>query len=175
MKKLLIAFLAGAMLIGVGLGVTALEVSEWDVVQHPYYLEKEELQTYTVVEEINPADFKEIDCYVSHAVRQSTTAYEIIEIIEDAGYTDTIKFEIDYRGQTPENYCWSYDGTDENGKEVYTLEYVIQPGYNQSLKVVRNMVEQMFKDKIFYIDNAGTLIEAVRVYTATPEKIHKIH
>lgn len=175
MKKLLIAFLAGAMLIGVGLGVTALEVSEWDVVHHPYYLEKEELQTYTVVEEINPADFSKIDCYVSHAVRQSTTTYEIIEIIEDAAYTDTIKFEIDYRGQAPESYCWSYENTDEDGRVEYTLEYMVQPGYNQSLKVVREMVEQMFRDKIFYTDNATTLIEAVRVYTATPEKIHKIH
>ena len=175
MKKLMAAFLAGALLIGVGLGITALEISRWDVVQHPYHLEKEELKTCIIEEEINTDDFETIECYVSQSMTSSAQSYKIIEVIEDTACTDTMKVEVDYCGREPGSYFWSYEGQDENGGKIYTLQYVVQPGYNNSLKAVREMVEQMFRDKIFYTENAATLIEAVRIYTAAPDKIQKIH
>ncbi len=179
MKKLMAAFLAGAILIGVGAGVTALEISEWDVVEHPYYLEKEQLKTHCIEEEFDMDNFSTIECYVSHAMRESLHSYDIIEIIEDSTCTDVTKIEVDYRGEQPESYWWDY-GTDEvtaddSADNERIMQYIIQPGYNRSLRVVRKMVEQMFQDKVFYVDNASTLIEKVRIYTATPEKFDIIH
>ena len=169
MKKLLVSLLAGAILIGVGLGVTALEISVWDTRRYPEYLEKETVQTVETEENINPQNYDKINVYVSGSYNGFRNNKKM-EIVEDKTFADTVKISIEYKGKVPYVHYYEYSQGGEDGESISRLEYIVSPTYNYSLKEIREIAEDMFKNKIFYTDNSATLIEKVTVHTAYPDK-----
>ena len=168
-KKLLLAFFAGALLIGVGAGITVLEVSRWDTADHPEYLEKQVVQTVEQVAECDVTEFETINIYgTGHSNRFREK--DLIEIVEDENIKDGFKLVVEYKGKLPYMDIYDWDSHDENDVVTKYMEIVVQPDYNYSLGEIRDMVEEMFETKVFYTGNAATLIEKVTVYTAYPEK-----
>ena len=64
-RKLLLAFVIGAMLVGLGAGITVLEVSRWDTQDHPAYLEKQAVQSVEEIAEYDVAEFETINVYAT--------------------------------------------------------------------------------------------------------------
>ncbi len=168
-RKLLLAFVLGALLVGIGAGVTVLEVSRWDTRDHPAYLEKQAVQTVEQVAEYDVSEFENINVYATgrpYRFRDN----DLVEIVEDKTFKDSFKLVIEYKGKLPYYDIYGWDNQDENGVETSCLDVVVQPDFNYSLGEIRKMAEEMFETKVFYTGNAATLIEKVTVYTAYPEK-----
>lgn len=64
-KNMLISLVAGAVVLGVGLGITALEISRWDTAQYPAYLDKEPVKTLEMTNETDVTEFESINVYIS--------------------------------------------------------------------------------------------------------------
>ena len=169
MKKLLISLLAGSVILGVGIGVTALEVSMWDTADHPAYLENKTVQTEEIVEKVDVTRLGEVNVYVS-GLSNGFRNDGLIEIVEDETCSEKIVVKIDYKGSEPYTSIYDFDYEDENGEMYRNMDIVVHPDYNYSLRQIREVAEEMFENKVFYTSNVSTLVEKVTVYTATPEK-----
>ncbi len=168
-KKLLVSFLAGALLIGAGLGVTVLEASRWDTADYPRYLEKEPVKTEEISKEFDIEDYEKISVYVAGQSGRFRSE-KMVEIVEDETCTDNIVVIVDYKGKLPYTEMYSYEtGVDDNHQSLW-MDIVIQPDYNYSLSEIRQVAEEMFENKVFYRNNLNTLIEKVTIYTANPDK-----
>ena len=168
-KKLLLAFVAGAMLVGIGAGVTVLEVSRWDTRDHPAYLEKQAVQTVEEIADYDITEFEKINVYATGRPYRFRDE-KIIEVVEDKNCKDSFKLVIEYKGKLPYYDVYDWNNQDENGTVTTRLDVVVQPDYNYSLREIREMAQEMFDTKVFYTGNAASLIEKVTVYTAYPEK-----
>ena len=168
-RKLLLAFVIGAMLVGLGAGITVLEVSRWDTQDHPAYLEKQAVQSVEEIAEYDVAEFETINVYATgrpYRFRDN----DLIEIVEDKTCKDSFRLVIEYKGKLPYYDIHYWENEDENNIVNRRMEVVVQPDYNYSLREIREMAQEMFETKVFYTGNAATLIEKVTVYTAYPEK-----
>lgn len=170
-KNMLISLLAGSVILGTGLAVTALEVSEWDTASYPQYLEEMSVETHEMDKDISPEELEKINIYVSTRT-DSFRNDKLVEIVEDTRYTDTIGIKVDYKGTQPYVNVYEYDTDYNEGSVSQWLDIVVHPDYNYSLREIRQVAEDMFENKIFYTDNINTLVEKVTVYTATPEKFN---
>ncbi|MBR4035995.1 MAG: hypothetical protein IKJ05_04595 [Oscillospiraceae bacterium] len=168
-KNMLISLLAGSVMLGVGLAVTALEVSVWDTAPYPQYLEEMTVETQEFVKDISPEESEKINIYISTRTNGFRND-KLIEIVEDARYTDTIGIQVDYKGERPYVNVYDYNSDYDEDTVSQWLDIVVHPDYNYSLREIRQVAEDMFENKIFYTDNITTLVEKVTVYTATPEK-----
>ncbi len=169
-KKLLVSFLAGALLIGTGIGVTVLELSRWDTADYPRYLEKEPVKTEEISEEFDIEDYEKISVYTAGQASRFRNE-KMVEIVEDKTCTDNIVVVVDYKGKLPYTDIYSYETTDHSSQQDYLcMDIIVQPDYNYSLSEIRQIVEEMFESKVFYRNNLNTLIEKVTIYTANPDK-----
>ena len=168
-RKLLLAFVAGAMLVGIGAGVTVLEISRWDTRDHPAYLEKQAVQTVEEIAEYDVAELETINVYATGRPYRFRDK-DLIEIVEDKTCKDSFRLVIEYKGKLPYYDIHYWENEDENNIVSRRMEVVVQPDYNYSLREIREMAQEMFETKVSYTGNAATLIEKVTVYTAYPEK-----
>ena len=167
MKKLLYSLLIGAVIMGVGIGVTMLEISHWEISDYTEYLDNEPLENCKFTTDLDTQQVKTMQVYVWNSWRDRGDS---IEIVEDKSLTDKIVADISYRGQAPVAYSDVHTSTVDNA-EHETLCMRIHPGEFSSVKQIRNTIEEMFKTKVFYRDVSATFIEKVTIYTAYPEKI----
>lgn len=169
-KKLLVSFLAGALLIGTGIGVTVLELSRWDTADYPRHLENEPVKTEEISKELDVEDYEKISVYVTGQSDRFRNEKKV-EIVEDKTCTDSFVVVVDYKGKMPYSHIYSYENSDRNSRQNYWyMDIIVQPDYNYSLSEIRQIAEEMFDSKVFYTDNLNTLIEKVTIYTAKPDK-----
>ena len=167
MKKLLLSIFAGAVVLGIGLGVTALEISEWDMAHYPAYLDVKPMTTCEFTQEIN---VQQLDKARLYAYRTFSGDERNVEIVADDTLTDSFIVKVEYRGEKPQvdNHSWA--DYDENDMVKEHIEVTVSPQYSMSFKDIKQALQEMFETKIFYRELTNTLIEKVTVYTAYPEK-----
>ena len=168
-KNMLISLVAGAVVLGVGLGITALEISRWDTAQYPAYLDKEPVKTQEFANETDVTEFESINVYIS-GMPNSFRSEKLIEIVEDKNCKDNFVVKIDYKGKEPFTDAYDFEDTNEKGEKFKRMDVLIRPDYNYTLREIRQLADRMFEDKVFYTGNTATVIEKVTVYTATPDR-----
>lgn len=168
-KNMLISLVAGAVVLGVGLGITALEISRWDTAQYPAYLDKEPVKTWEMTNETDVSEFESINVYIS-GMPNSFRSEKLIEIVEDKNCKDNFVVKIDYKGKEPFTDVYDFEDTNEKGEKFRRMDVHIWPDYNYTLREIRQLADRMFESKVFYTGNTATVIEKVTVYTATPDR-----
>ncbi len=166
MKKLLFFLLIGSVMMGLGIGVTMLEISAWEISDYPDYLADMPSENCDVTIEMDLREFENTEFYSYGTYRSMNNN---VEIIEDKTMTDKFVVNIQYKGNEPVAYPRTYMIGDESETEY--MDFVVHPGGFESFKLIRQVIEDMFENKVYYLDASPTLIEKVTVYTAYPEKI----
>ena len=167
MKKLLYCLLAGSVILGIGIGVTVLEISHWEISDYPSYLEKEPVENCEQTFQIDLQEFENTEFYSYSTYRDKNSN---VEIVEDQTMTDKFVVNIQYKGKEPVAYHRIY----ESDNETEYADFVVHPGGFESFKLIRQVIESMFENKVYYRDASPTIIEKVTVYTAYPEKINVV-
>ena len=181
MKKLMISFLAGAILIGIGLGVTVLEISDWETARYPEYLETVDSNLYVIEEPVDMENLDEVKVYLSTMYRDEFRKRSMITVAEDKSCDESIVLEISYKGQEPDVYTYTYEDYSDNApvqideqdrQNVKFIGHVaIHTSQYNSIADYRTVVQAMFDNKVFYENMDNCLIEGVTVRTAYPDKI----
>ncbi|MEG2191848.1 MAG: hypothetical protein RRX95_01020 [Oscillospiraceae bacterium] len=170
MKKMLIAFLIGAILIGTGAGVMAIELSDWD-----YNSVRESLLSMpvTTVEGEYDVDFGTspvIDIFTDYYSYRSSFADGVVKVEKDSKYKESILVQVEYRGEEPYINFSRVHSQDEEEKNSYFI-YVDNESPH-SIKQAMGVAKEMFENKVFYGEGAMSKIESIVIKTAYPEKIH---
>ena len=164
MKKLLLSLLIGSVIMGRGIGITMLEISAWEISDYPDYLADMPSESCDVTIDMDLQEFENTEFYIYGTYRSMNNN---AEIIEDKTLTDKFVVNIQYKGKEPVAYPRTYELDDETEH----MDFVVHPGGFESFKLIRQVIEDMFENKVYYLDASPTLIEKVTVYTAYPEKI----
>ena len=164
MKKLLLSLLIGSVIMGRGIGITMLEISAWDISDYPDYLVDMPLENCDVTIDMDLQEFENTEFYIYGTYRSMNNN---AEIVEDKTMTDKFVVNIQYKGKEPIAYHRTYEVDDE----TEYMDFVVHPGGFESFKLIRQVIEDMFENKVYYRDASPTIIEKVTVYTAYPEKI----
>lgn len=169
MKKFLLSILIGSVVLGLGIGISILEISHWEISDYPSYLDTEPVENYNFTAEMDLQQFDSTEFYFRSSYRGEKAE---VEIVEDAAMTDSFAVAVEYRGLKPVAYPHIYISDMQTGEEH--MAFTVRPGGFESFKLIRQVIEKMFEDKVFYLDASPTLVEKVTVYTAYPEKINVI-
>ena len=164
MKKLLLSLLIGSVIMGRGIGITILEISAWDISDYPDYLVNMPLENCDVTIEMDLQEFENTEFYSYGTYRNMSNN---VEVVEDKTMTDKFVVNIQYKGKEPVAYPRTYELDDE----TEYMDFVVHPGGFESFKLIRQVIDDMFENKVYYLDASPTIIEKVTVYTAYPEKI----
>lgn len=166
MKKLLLSLLVGSVVMGLGIGVAMLEISAWEISEYPDYLAEMPSENCEFTIDMDLQEFENTEFYSYNTYRNMCSN---VEVIEDETMTDKFIVSIQYKGKEPVAYPRTYTMGVENEAEY--MDFVVHPGGFESFKLIRQVIETMFENKVYYLDASPTLIEKVTVYTAYPEKI----
>lgn len=170
MKKLLISLLIGAVLIGTGVGVTALEISDWQWLNSRPSLTALPVARVNEEFKIDVNKYDGVEVYLDYFYTGNNGSFrdEVVKVEKDENYKDRICVEIKYKGEDPFCNFYDYDNTDEGENTVSLYVDVISRG---NFKEYKKIVEEMFENKVFYNHTDVSLIEKITVRTAYPEKI----
>jgi len=184
MKKLMISFLAGAVLIGTGLGITFLELSDWSASDYPAYLDTAESRLYETEEPVIMNEQEKIDTInisLNTMYRNEFRKIDMVEVVKDPSYKDSVKIEIMYKGNEPDIYTYTYEtssepvdyGTADSEEAETRLEghIVVYTDQYDSIAEYKQVIQAMFNEKTIYRNMNNCLIESVTVRTAYPEII----
>ncbi len=164
MKKMMAAFFGGCVMIGIGLGVFAVELTGWKLSDRRDDLRQEPLNSYEY--EINFDTSKKTDVEIYY---QNSQNMKDVSVMADKNYTERIKIVVNYRGAQPNIWPSSYGGTDATRYDFY----VDINNYNDIGQMYR-ILKTMFENKTYYIHGENCLVENVVIYTAHPENIRLV-
>ncbi len=164
MNKMLSIFFSGCMLIGIGLGVTVIELKNWRFLdENPCLLDMPQ-ETYTQNIAFDTTKPSNIEIYwYSHDF-----TYENVIIEEKMDCTDNIEIEIIYRGAAPGISL----GSIGNNADKYNL-FIFEDGYD--IMHHYDIVKSMFVNKAFYRWSNVTHIDKIMLYTASPENLRLVY
>ncbi len=164
MKKMLSAFFGGCIIIGLGLGIFAIEVSGWKLSDQRYDLAVLPAQTYEYTLDFNTNRKTNIDVYYP-----GNNTDKNITVARDSNYTDKIKIAVTFRGVRPDVYPSTYT-PDEN--EAIYYNFWIDTNNYEDIEQTYRFLKLMFENKTYYHHGQSCLIDSVTIYTARPENIN---
>lgn len=167
MKKLMMLLFTGAALIGLGTGVTALELRQWKISEIRTDLLDRPVHTAKYERTVKPEEVERLEIESKYEYGYFGDYQPEIEIITDKNQTGQILVEIEYRGHPPQVYQ-NVSWIDE--KKVIHELWIDINNYNDFVSVY-DMIKSMFDNKIYYINGECTYIEKITVYTAYPDKV----
>ena len=171
MKKVLISFLVGSILIGIGLGVTVMEISNWDFVYDNPMVSNQPVKTtdedfYMDLENQYVNATLYVHTYGTRNVKDK------IEVIKDSSLEDTIEVEVQYRGKEPRLYFYEsgshYNDAGTLLEQSYTL--TVSDG-SFSFKDIKELIGYAFENKVAFSTSAFHEIEKITVKTGNPEQL----
>lgn len=167
MKKLLISFLTGAVLIGIGSGVMAMEVSDWDYADTRTSLLNEPKSEKEEEFAVNFNAYDTIDIYVPFS-SDEFRSQNITTVEKDEAYTNTVLIKVVYKGEEPRYDLYNFDFGDSDSNN-YRIN-VYSEGID-SFKELKSFAKEMFETKTFYRNYTDYSIMSIVIKTAYPEKI----
>ena len=164
MKRMMLIFFSGCALIGIGAGITFLELRSWKISDYRSDLIEKPLETYekTVCFE---KDKETIDVEVNYYYQEINNPP--IDVVSDEKYTDSLLISVDYRGSRPQIY---QSGWWEEDDRIHT-SFLVDTNSYTSMEDAFSLLESMFDNKTLYRYGENSRIEKITVYTAYPDKI----
>lgn len=165
MKKLIFSLIAGAVLIGAGVGVLFMELTEFTTTDYLPYINEKKLESFTFSDsEIFSDDKKvEIDVYLGEYFED----YGSCEVIEDQS-VEGIDVKIYYKGEKPVFSFYTdryYKDSDYSSYTLYCYAETYMP------KDLLDAAKYMFHNKVIVKDPSNYHIEKVVIRTSHPEMI----
>lgn len=175
MRKLLISFLVGAVLIGVGCGVMFIEAGQFTYVDYRQQLINRDSKTDS---EFVAHDFEKDGKAVIHFYNNELQGHPTeIKIIMDSSIKDGYNIEYSYKGETPivriNNYPSYYeDSSEQKNKKKKETEYHLN-FYQDEMTPYSflSAMEYMFENKVFSNNIENFIVESVTIKTAQPNMI----
>lgn len=173
MKKFIISLIAGAVLIGAGIGVLFVEVAEFTVADCLPYIAEDKIDTFTfednevfVRSKGNPV---KIDMYLGEYFMANGN----VLVVEDAE-VDGVEITIDYHGNKPKFSFYDASYGEIYGEE-YVAGYTLYSYQNHYLpKDIMDALKYMCQNKVL-VENFDTYcIEKVVIKTSSPNLIEII-
>ncbi|MBR2503289.1 MAG: hypothetical protein IKB62_04100 [Oscillospiraceae bacterium] len=170
MKKFIFSLIAGAVFIGVGIGVFFMEITEFTITDYLPYIMEDKIDTFTFED---PNIFTEskgetvqIHVYLGEYFKRSGK----VEIVESPG-TEGVEISVDYHGTKPRFQFWDNGYNEKNG-ETYINSYSFDCYQNHYLpKDIMEALKYMCQNKVI-VENFDTYcVEKITVKTAQPELI----
>ena len=169
MKKLIALMISSAALIGLGIGITLLELRDWKISEIRTDLLDMPLQTATYERTVDLTEVEGLEIASRYGYGYYNEYMFETEIIKDKKWAEQVLVEIDYRGYQPmvyQNISWRAED------KVYHQLWIDNSSYVDGVSVY-SLLESMFENKTWYQYGESSYIEKVTVYTAYPEKISK--
>lgn len=166
MKKLIFSLIAGAVFIGVGIGVLFMELTEFTMADYLPYIEQEKLETFTFSDSSifeNDNEKARVDIYLGEYFEDNGKC----EIVEDKS-VDGVSVTISYRGEKPHftfNENWFDDGNDTQVYSLHSYTETYMP------KDILDAAKYMFQNKVIVKDMSNCYVEKVVIKTNHPELI----
>ncbi len=167
MKKLMTMLFTGAALIGLGIGITMLELREWKISEIRTDLLDKPVHTATYERTVDPEEVYRVE--INHRYKYGYFGDYVPEtqVVYDKEWTGQVLVEIEYRGYQPhlyQNISWRDD-------EKVIHELWIDTSYYTDGASVYDLIKSMFDNKTYYINGECTHVEKITVYTAYPDKV----
>ncbi|MBR2029197.1 MAG: hypothetical protein IKA10_09495 [Oscillospiraceae bacterium] len=168
MKKLIISLIAGAVLIGVGIGVMMMEIAEFSMTDTYPEIKNSPLQEFSFSDDTIFDDSDENRTVNIHGyLGEYFHDFGITEVVEDKKI-DGIEVIIRYRGTKPEfrfnGYGYSTDNMYEYNLSAYSRD--IMP------KQILEFAEYMCQNKTIVRYQDLFYVEKVIIKTASPQLVN---
>ena len=170
MKKFIISLITGAVLIGVGVGITFMEIAQFSTTDYLTYISNDSIETFTFSDqgifeesEGNPVS---INVYLGEYFRQNHN----VQIVESPA-VEGVEISIDYRGIKPRFEFWNHTySSTESGKTVYQYSLGC---YTDTLmpKDILQAAKYICQNKTVPQDFTLYKIEKVVIKTSKPQLI----
>ena len=166
MKKLMAVFFSGCVLIGLGIGITVVELKEWKVSPFREILMEKPVETCEEELRLDIGDYRNLEINLNGY--HSADFYPETEAVYDSRYTNSVKVVLNYRGNLPQVF---HGGWWENEDGTKTITSWIDTNNYYDVAQIFEMAEEMFDNKTYYTYCETTRIEKITVYTAYPDRI----
>ncbi|MBQ9845960.1 MAG: hypothetical protein IJO54_07775 [Oscillospiraceae bacterium] len=168
MKKFIFSLIAGAIFIGVGVGVLFMEITEFTFADYLPYIKEDKIDTFT---------FEDPDVFTESKGKPVTIYVYLgeyfknngkVEVVESPA-TEGVEITVDYHGTKPRFQFWD-NGYDESHGETYISSYQLDCYQNHYLpRDIMQALQYMFQNKVI-VENFDTFcVEKLTVKTANPE------
>jgi len=168
MKKLIASLIAGAIFIGVGVGVFFMEIAEFSSTDYFAYIKEDNIKTFTFEDDSifteNTDEEVVINVYLGEYFRQYG-GYKIV----DSPSTEGIEISIDYRGSRPLFNFSDYSGNDSTVYSLHCYQSTPMP------KEILDAVKYICQNKVIVRNSDMFIVENVTIKTCNPHllKIEK--
>ncbi len=168
MKKLIASLIAGAIIIGVGVGVFFMEIAEFSSTDYFAYIKEDKINTFTFEDDnvFTESNNKEvvINVYLGEYFRQYGE-YKII----DSPSTEGVEISIDYRGSRPLFNFSDYSGSNNTTYSLHCYQSTLMP------KEILDAVKYICQNKVIVRNSDMFIVENVTIKTSSPHllKIEK--
>lgn len=161
MKKTVIALLSGIVLLGLGIGITTVEMMSWDIKDSvmPFIGNGDKEYSFR----INGAP--EQTTHMSVYVENQYGDYDLVTVEYDRRCTDHMEVTVKYSGKEPR--CNGRLNDDYGHISIYTTTY-------ESMREIRDVVKKSFEEKVYYRSYATCHVDSIVIKTAYPEQLKKI-
>jgi len=167
MKKLMMMLFTGAALIGLGIGITLLELRDWKISEIRTDLMDRPVHTAKYERTVNPDEVDRLEITSKYSYGYFGDYQPEIEIITDKNQTGEVLVEIDYRGHQPQ----VYQNVSWTGDEKVIHELWIDVNNYNDFASVYDLIQSIFDSKTYYANGECTYIEKITVYTAYPDMV----
>ncbi|MBQ7284473.1 MAG: hypothetical protein IJ339_00985 [Oscillospiraceae bacterium] len=167
MKKLIFSLIAGAVLIGIGIGVMMLEIAEYSMTDTYPFVADKPVQTFSFTDEEVFENAGDREVQVHAYLGEYFEDLGRFEVVEDKN-VDGIEVIIHYRGTKPQFNFHSY-GYDHRG---YEYEYSLS-AYSRDImpKEILEAAEYMCNNKTIVRYQDMFYAEKVTIKTSKPDLI----
>lgn len=167
MKKFIISLIAGAVLIGIGVGVLFMEIAEFSSTEYFAFIMEDKIDTFTFEDDgIFKTDGQqvEIDIYLGEYFKK----YGKYEIVESPA-TEGVEISIDYRGAKPLFQFRDYSGNEDIVYSLHCYQSTLMP------KEILDAAKYICQNKVI-VENADMyIVEKVTIKTSNPHLVKVIH
>ncbi len=166
MKKLIISLISGAVLIGIGIGVMMLEITEYSMIDTFPFVSNTSSQEFSFSDD-EAFEHENLPIQIYGYLGEYFEDFGKVEIIEDNS-VEGIDITIKYRGTRPRFY---YNGVYYSGEDYYTYHL---SAHSQGImpKQILEAAEYICQNKtlVRYLDLF--YVEKVIVRTSNPQMIN---
>lgn len=160
MKKLIISLISGAILIGIGLGVIFMEITQYSTLEYLPYVASQPLNSH-IVNNAPIISAQDTNINFSDHCGYYFSEHGSWEVVKDSSLNE-VKIEVFYRGERPRIQVYNYG---DNHYNVNAYDY------NTSPKEIFDVVKYAFEEKVIIHDASNFLIEKIVIHTPNPENI----
>lgn len=168
MKKFIFSLIAGAVFIGVGIGMFFMEITEFTITDCLPYIVEDKIDTFTF-EDTNiftesKGEKVQIHVYLGEYFKRNGN----VEIVESPS-VEGVEISIDYHGTKPRFNFWD-SGYEEKNGEKYITSYYLDCYQNHYLpKDIMEALKYMCQNKVI-VENFDTYcVEKLTIKSSDPD------